>query len=581
MDYRLRELFPKDEECLDAILKNRRVEDVYHYLYPSEDDELNPFDLDNIQAAVNKIIEHLQKDSRIGIIADPDSDGYCSAAIMWNYIKKLVDSAHLSFMVHDGKVHGLADKIDYLIENHPFDLLIIPDAGSYDVQHFHKIPDVDIVVLDHHDQMYDEYMNPIINDAPNAIIVNNQLSQNYANKDLCGAGIVYKFCEAFDATLQIHQAQDFIDLAAVGNIGDVMFQGSRETRYIMTEGLKHINNSCLKALIESQSFSLKDKAIPPYQGLTTIDVAFYIVPLINSVVRVGTQEEKEMLFYAFTEPETLLPSTKRGAAVGEQETALQQAARSCKNIKARQDRQKNKAVDTLLSRIQKNGLQENNVIIVEVNEQDGIPNELTGLLAQNIVSTFNRPAVVARRDSNGILKGSLRSNGNFKALSNCKEFFEQSGYFEMVAGHPNAAGCAINNNVIDDFINYTNTYFKDGDFENCYQVDYVFDAEEPEIKLVGNILGSHNDCFGNGVDEVRVVVKNIPLIHYVLMGEAKNSVKINYHDVSFVRFKDDELAMLVASAEHTHIDVYGRFNINEFNGKTSLQLFVDDYEIHN
>lgn len=70
MNYRLRELFPKDDECLDAILKSRKVEDVYHYLYPSEDDELNPFDLDNIQAAVNKIIEHLQKDSRIGILVD-------------------------------------------------------------------------------------------------------------------------------------------------------------------------------------------------------------------------------------------------------------------------------------------------------------------------------------------------------------------------------------------------------------------------------------------------------------------------------------------------------------------------------
>lgn len=500
---------------------------------------------------------------------------------MWNYIKKLVDSAQLSFMVHDGKAHGLDDKIDYIIENHPFDLLIIPDAGSYDVRHFHKIPDVDIVVLDHHDQMYDEDMNPIVNDAPNAIVVNNQLSKNYTNKDFCGAGIVYKFCEVFDATLQIQQAQDFIDLAAVGNIGDVMFQGSRETRYIMTEGLKHISNPCLQALIESQSFSLKDRAIPPYKGLTTIDIAFYIVPLINSVVRVGTQEEKEMLFYAFTEPDTMVLSNKRGAAPGEMEKAIHQAFRSCKNIKARQDRQKTKAIDTLISRIQKNGLMDNNVIVVEVDDKDKIPQELTGLLAQNIVSTFNRPAIVARRNEEGILKGSLRSNGNFKALTDCKSFFENSGYFEMVAGHPNAAGCAIKSSVLDDFINYANNYFQADSFENCYQVDYIFEAEEPELKLVGNIIGARNDCFGNGVDEVKVVIKNIPLASYQLMGEAKNSVKVSYRDVSFVKFKDDDFAQLLASEEYAMLDVYGRFNINEFNGRTSLQVFIEDYELHN
>ena len=96
------------------------------------------------------------------------------------------------------------------------------------------------------------------------IVVNNQLSPNYANKSLCGAGIVYKFCEVLDKKLGVNYAQDYMDLAALGEIADVMDRTEVETNYIMLEGLKNIKNKGLKTLLEAQSYSLKDKAVPPY-----------------------------------------------------------------------------------------------------------------------------------------------------------------------------------------------------------------------------------------------------------------------------------------------------------------------------
>jgi single-stranded-DNA-specific exonuclease len=79
-----------------------------------------------------------------------------------------------------------------------------------------------------------------------------------------------------------------------------------ENRYICERGLKNINNKFFKELVEKQAFSLGDGP------LTQIGVAFYITPLINALIRVGNDIEKERLFLAFITPDIDVPSTKRG-----------------------------------------------------------------------------------------------------------------------------------------------------------------------------------------------------------------------------------------------------------------------------
>ena len=196
-----------------------------------------------------------------------------------------------------------------------------------------------------------------------AIVVNNQLSTKYSNKSLCGAGVVYKFCEVLDDILGIKQAYNYIDLAALGEIADVMDRTNVETNYIMIEGLKHIKNKGFQTLLESQSYSLKEKASYPYPNLTPIDVSFYIAPLINAITRVGTMSEKENMFYCFIEPDRPVQSTKRGAKPGDVEYAAEASARCGANAKARQNRIKEKSIDLIDFKIQKDQLYENNIII--------------------------------------------------------------------------------------------------------------------------------------------------------------------------------------------------------------------------
>lgn len=582
MKYKLRENFSKDPEtALEEILKNRGVKDIENFMYPTAQCELNAYDLDNIKSAADMLLTHLRKDSNILFIVDCDQDGVSSSAILWLYIKRIFPQARLSFTMHEHKQHGLDDKIDW-IEQQDFNLAIVPDAGSYDIEEHQRLNSlgIDCIVLDHHDQLYDENGNPITSAASRTIVVNNQLSAKYTNKTLCGAGVVYKFCEVLDDILGIHQAQEFLDLAALGEIADVMDRTNIETNYIITEGLQCIENKGFRTLIEAQAFSLKEKAIWPYKNLNAIDIAFYIAPLINALMRVGTMQEKETMFYCFIEPDRIVPSTKRGAKPGETETAAEQTARVGKNAKARQDKIKEKALDIIDFKIQKNALDENNIIIVEINPDDDIPQEITGLIAMAIVSKYNKPCLIVRRNDDDLLQGSARNNGNFSALPSLKQYEEDSGFFEYVAGHDNAHGLGIKASKVDGFIKYMNETLPKDAFENCYLVDYILDAREDNQELMFT-LAKHPEYFGNHIDEIKIVIEHISLGNIMKMGANKDSIKINYNGIDYVRFKDLDFIFDIDNNRLDELVVYGRININNYQGRCSLQVFIDDYELRN
>lgn len=562
------------------ILRDRGVKDIDNFLNPSPQCEIDPYQLENIDSAAERYLYHLRKNSSILFIVDADCDGYTSSSILWLYTKSIFPEANLEFTVHEHKQHGLEDKINWIEDEARWDLVMVPDAGSYNVIEHERLGQLgmDVIVLDHHAQEYDKAGKPITSIAPNTIVVNNQLSPQYENKSLCGAGIVYKFCEVLDEKLGIHQAHNYIDLAALGEIADVMDRTDIETNYIMMEGLKNIHNEGFRALLEAQAYSLKEKAISPYPGLTPIDIAFYIAPLINAITRVGTLQEKETMFYCFIEPNRAVPSTKRGAKPGDVEYAAEQTARVGKNAKSRQDRLKEQALGTIDFKIQKNELDTNNIILVEVDGSDNIPQELTGLIAMNVVSKYHKPVMIGRRNNENEIQGSIRSDGNFAGLPSFKKFLEDSKLLSYTAGHDNAAGWGLNGDKVDSLINYANSTLKASDFENCYVVDYILNGEDYNDELIG-ALADHPEYFGNHIDEVKLVVTNIPLASILPMGANKDSMKISYNGIDYVRFKDTDFVEEITNNRMKKLNVYGRVNRNEFNGKVSYQIFIDDYEL--
>lgn len=144
--------------------------------------------------------------------------------------------------------------------------------------------------------------------------------------------------------------------------------------------------------------------------------------------------------------------------------------------------------------------------------------------------------------------------------------------------HENAAGCSIPARAKADFLKFSNNDLPDNAFDKCYQVDYIFDANDAALSTVGSILASRPDCFGNGIDEVKVAIENISLANILAMGADKSSMKITQNGVSYIRFKDADFVESIMDNRTKKLNVIARFNLNEFNGKTSLQCFIDDYE---
>lgn len=564
MIYKQKNNLKADNNFFNNFLKERNIKDLETFLHPSEKEQYDYMLLDNIVTAAKCLIKHVENNDNIFIQIDSDTDGYTSAAIIYLYIKKMNPSICIDWRVHDGKQHGLL--VDTIPEE--TQLIIAPDSSSNDYEQ-HKIlkeKGIDIIVLDHHmsDKGYSE----------NAIVVNNQLSENYPNKSLCGAGVTYKFCCCLDAILGLNYAYDLIDLAAVGMVGDMMELCDLETRYIVNQGLNNIKNFGLMSMIEKQSYSMGGK-------ITPIGIAFYIVPLINALIRVGTQDEKEILFRAFIEPTAIVPSTKRGHKPGDTETVCGQAVRICTNAKNRQDRTKLKVFENLDFKIQKMELDRHKIIIVEVEQDDEFDNTLTGLVAMQLVTKYKKPVCVVRENSDGFLRGSARGV-NHGPIPDLRQFFINSGYFEYAVGHPNAHGVSIHKNNLEKFLKYADEELKDVDFnENVYEVDLITNGDNEYLKDIIISLGELSEIWGQGMEEPLIAIENIHLCKNDVqaIGANKDTVKFTINGVTYIKFKDEHLLDKLTENLTMTVTILGKANLNEFMGNKTPQIFIENYEI--
>lgn len=564
MKYKQRtELIP-NENFLEQFLRERNIADLNLFLHPGCEQQYDCLLLDNITTAAKCLIEHVNNNDNIFIQIDSDTDGYTSAAIIYLYIKKMKPDLNIDWRVHDGKQHGIL--VDTIPEH--TNLVIAPDSSSNDYEQ-HKIlkeRGIDVIVLDHHmsDKGY----------SKDAIVVNNQLSENYPNKSLCGAGVTYKFCCCLDQILCLNYAEELIDLAAIGMIGDMMELCDLETRYIVDYGLHHINNYGLSTLLDKQSYSMGGKVTP-------IGIAFYIVPLINALIRVGTEDEKIILFRSFIDPLTKVPSTKRGHKEGDTETVCGQAARICTNAKNRQDRMKLKAFDNLDFKIQKMELDQHKIIIVEVEDTEEFDNTLTGLVAMQLVTKYKKPVCVVRENPDGFLRGSARGI-NHGPIPDLRQFFLDSGYFEYAVGHPNAHGVSINKKNLDNFLSYADEELKDVDFnENIYEVDLVVDGENPYLGTIITNLGQLNEIWGQGIEEPLIVIENIHLnkANVQGIGTNKDTVKFTVNGVTYIKFKDENLLGKLTENDTMKVTILGKANLNEWQGEITPQIIIENYEI--
>lgn len=570
MKYKLIAKPNKNYSPMQQILVNRGIDvkDIEHYLKTSDADILNPDLLDNMEEGVKRLVSAIKNQEKMFLIVDCDADGFTASAALVNYIYKVFPSAMdlLSIQLHEGKEHGIEEKwLEEIVANE-YKLVICPDASSNDYnQHkFLKDNGIDVLVLDHHDA--EEV-------SENAIIINNQLS-DYPNKTLSGVGIVYKFCSKIDELMKIKEADTILDLVSLGMIADMMDMRNFETKHLIQKGLTRIENPFFKALVERQAYSIGETVTP-------IGVAFYIAPLINATIRVGTQNEKEVMFKAMLNhcAYDMIPSTKRGEK-GKTETIVTQAVRNATNVRNRQKKARDNGFEYVEQIIAANNLDKNKIIVVQVSED--LDKNLTGLIANQLMAKYQKPVLLVRETDEGLLQGSARGYDKSE-LKDLKSFLLESGFMEYAEGHAAAMGVGIYKDKVNALVDYSNTVLANYDFSACYDVDYEYMSNDFKAQDIIDI-GSMKSLWGKGVDEAMVVIKGIKITsnNITLMSANKNpTIKITLQNgTSLIKFGASQAEFeSLKSSGYTEIDVIGTCAINEWQGMITPQILIKDYEV--
>ena len=566
----------------ENILKARGINDINHFMAADGKDIAHPSLLNNIDKGAELFMSVLNSDGRILIVVDSDCDGYTSAAIIHQYIQKTNPNIHVDYLLHEGKQHGLEDHIEKLIEdNITYNLIILPDSSSNDAKYHDQLKDIHLpcLVLDHH--ITDVEL------SDNAIVINNQLSENYENKELTGAGVTWQFCRYLDELNGTNYTDSLIDLAALGIIGDMGSMLSIENRAIVNLGIHYpTENSFFMALLDKQAYSITGKVVPSEEDfnakLNPITIAFYIVPLINSMVRAGTMEEKERMYRAFVDGEVMVPSNKRGAK-GTMEKLCVESARECTNTRTRQNKTKENTVERLESRIFKNDLLENKVLVVELDETDEFPSELNGLVAMQLSNKYKRPTIVARVNDEGYLRGSARGLNNSE-LTSFKNYLDSTGLFEYCAGHDNAFGASIKIDSLDTFIEKSNEELKNYDFgQDVYDVNLVRQAADNDIDRIAYDIDKYYKLWGQRCDEPLIYIGNINLTHndINICGKNNDTVRFTKFGITYIKFFAKDMIEELAEFDDIKLEVIGKVNVNCWMGKTSPQIMIESYEIRN
>jgi single-stranded-DNA-specific exonuclease len=556
---------------LQELLKMRGVGNIEGFLNPTPQYLQTPFDLDNMREGIDLVNKIINDKGRILIIVDCDVDGFTSSAIFYQYFHEVAPELEIDWMIHEGKAHGLQEHIKTLLDgDKQYALIVCPDSSTNDGEMHDELGGIGtpVLVLDHHD------LEPESHLSDNAIIINNQMSSNYLNKDLTGAGVTFQFCRGYDIANGLAYADKYIDLAALGICADMGSILSMENKYIIDTGFNNnnITNYFFQKFCEKQSYSMG--CVVNYNA-----VAFYIVPSINAMIRVGTESEKERMFLAFIDGHRLVESHKRGAHGVSEEVAVE-SIRECVNARTHQNTFIDNAVEQLENKIAKLDLLSNKVLFVCLDTED-FPAEINGVIAMKLAAKYKKPTILGRLNDTGEIKGSIRGVNN-SALADFKGFLNDSNFFDYVQGHPNAAGMCIKSSKLSAFHEYANEKLANIDFgEGVYSANFERIAADNDISDLIEDLDSHPEIWGQGNPEpmIHITDINVDKSDIKIMGKNMDTVRITKFGICYMKFFAKDFIAAIKDLDNFKMEVVGTANLNTWGGNVTPQIFITNYDI--
>lgn len=532
-------------EFIAKILVNRNIiedEKIKVFLDPTRNDFYNPYLLNDMEKAVNRIIKAIDDKQKIIIYGDYDVDGITSITVLKKFMQDR--GIELGYYIPDrlNEGYGLNKEAVKKIANEKYELMITVDCGITaieDVEYANSLG-MDVIITDHHEPL------DIIPDAL-AVINPKRKDSTYPFKNLAGVGVVFKLIQAISQKMELKEKEylKYLDLVCIGTISDIVPLVD-ENRVIAKLGLKLVcltKNIGLRELVNSIRFKKIDSNA----------VSFGIAPRINACGRMGYAEEAIKLFLT----ENLVEAGDIADNLNKYNVTRQSIER--------------KIYDEALEKIKKNNMdEENSIILGGENWHHGV----IGIVASKITETFNKPSILICFDGeNG--KGSGRSIVGFdlhEALCKSGEYLEKYG------GHEMAVGLSLKRNNFEKFKERFQEIVEESDIKDIVpiiKIDDELDLRNVTMDKVREI--DKLQPFGEENKVPIFLFRNLKIDSIRAISDGKHlklSLKYSNGWIDAIGFNMGELVEQYTIEDK--VDVVGFLEINSYNNIEKLQINIKD-----
>ncbi len=536
-------------ELMAKILLNRSFEDkdeIDDFLHPKIDKLYDPFLMNDMQVAVDTIIEAYNNKEKITIYGDYDVDGITSVAVLKMFFADMgIEAEHyLPSRLEEG--YGLNNNaLDKIVANGT-KLLITVDCGisAYEEIEYAKSIGLKVIVTDHHEC-------PSVLPNALAVIDAKRPDSTYPFNSLAGVGVTFKLIQAISYKLQFDRKRylKYLDIVALGTIADIVPLVD-ENRIIVNFGLilmRQTRNVGLQALIRVSGYEKGSAA------LNSTSVSFGLAPRINASGRMGKADlALELLLEKDVEKVYKI--------------ALELSATN----KERQDVEK-KIIDEALEIIEKNKLYEKDIMVVY---KEGWHHGVIGIVASKITELYYKPSILISVED-GVGKGSGRSVEGFDlhaALNECEDLLLKFG------GHEMAIGLSIAEENIEQFAQKMEKIANEKgtkDLQATIKVDAEITSKDITYKTILDM--DLLKPYGEANPAPIFVYKNVKVDGVRLLSNGKHlrlTLKEGMNLFDAIAFNVEGKGYNIKIGDK--IDVLHSLETNTFNGVEKIQLNVKD-----
>ncbi|MBI4427728.1 MAG: single-stranded-DNA-specific exonuclease RecJ [Ignavibacteriales bacterium] len=542
---------------LTEILFNRGVDTfdkARAYFRPEISDLHDPFLMEGMETAVQRILRALASGESIVVYGDYDVDGTNGASLIWSFLKSV--GANVRYYVPDRikEGYGISNIGIDRVKEHQASLLISVDCGITAVQQieYSRTLGIDVIVCDHH-----EPGKPL----PNALAVLDPLKPNcaYPFKHLCGCGVGFKLVQALAQTEPLRsklgdslkdRLEQYLQYVALATIADIV-PLTNENRAIVKLGLELINSNPvpgIRALIATSGLA-------PGR-ITAGQVVFILAPRINAVGRLGDAMRAVDLLTCDNYEKAL-----QLAQVMEEENLNR------RRIDEETFMQAQEIVDQFL-----NFDNDRAIVLHRETWHPGV----IGIVASRVVERYYRPAIMMTT-VDGVAKGSARSVSGFdiyQALKRCEDKLIQFG------GHKYAAGLTVEIGKLDEFKEAFNAVAKELLTEELLTPEIKIDTEIDLKELTPKFIRVLSQFAPFGPDNLRpvFVAKGVSVAgqpRIVGHNHLRFKVRSNSRVLDAIGFNLGGLMEKVTGTNKT-VDLAFSLDEGEYGGETYPQLKIRD-----